>query len=551
MRIRQKIKSARSTLAIWIATGFLLPCTLNAWSQAVPPSANHDFRIAGRIVNSSTGEPLARAMIAALAEQDSHVVASVLSDADGNFVLEHLPAGKYPLTASKRGFRTAYYDEHEDFNSAIVTGDSQDTEHLQFQLAPAAILHGIVTGDGGDPVESASVMLFKRPDSSHPAERVTQVESAFTDDTGAYEFSNLSAGEYFVAVKGDPWFALHGRANRSPSNTSANLDVAYPITFFDSTIDQASAAPIALAEGRREEANVNLHAVPALHLTLPRSVRRGRDALRVEVNQSVFGTQIQSHGPDWLAFEQGNLEVTGVAPGHYELTHGDPPRTVELDAASDLEVDANAGTPYVSVTGTLHNTSGVSIDEDATLVLESSDATGSGSQFNSFARKGQFRFDSVLPGRWNLSVIVAGSGQDLPVIAVSKGTRAIAGNQIVVGEQPLNIAVTVSRAQTRIQGFARMNGKPAAGVMIVLVPREPAAYRALVRRDQSDSDGSFSLRDVPPGMYTVVAIQDGWKLDWRSRDVIAHYLAGGISVNVSEGPEPVVRLSQPVAAVPR
>ena len=32
----------------------------------------------------------------------------------------------------------------------------------------------------------------------------------------------------------------------------------------------------------------------------------------------------------------------------------------------------------------------------------------------------------------------------------------------------------------------------------------------LIRRDQSDSDGSFALRDVVPGQYTVVAIQDGW-----------------------------------------
>jgi hypothetical protein len=146
---------------------------------------------------------------------------------------------------------------------------------------------------------------------------------------------------------------------------------------------------------------------------------------------------------------------------------------------------------------------------------------------------------------------VAGSGQQLPVIAVARGARAIGGNQIVVGEQPLSISVIVSRAQTRIQGFARSNGKPATGVMIVLVPHERSAYRALVRRDQSDSDGSFSLRDVPPGQYTVVAIDDGWKLDWRSRDAIARYLPNGTPVTVGEAPEPVVRLPQPVTATPR
>ena len=82
--------------------------------------------------------------------------------------------------------------------------------------------------------------------------------------------------------------------------------------------------------------------------------------------------------------------------------------------------------------------------------------------------------------------------------------------------------------------------------MIVLVPKEPRAYQALVRRDQSDSDGSFSLRDVPAGRYTVVAIEDGWKLEWQRREVIARYLPGGVAVTISEGSGAIVYLTDPV-----
>ena len=82
--------------------------------------------------------------------------------------------------------------------------------------------------------------------------------------------------------------------------------------------------------------------------------------------------------------------------------------------------------------------------------------------------------------------------------------------------------------------------------MIVLVPRQPSAYRALVRRDQSDSDGSFSLRDVPPGRYTVIAIQNGWKLDWTDRELMARYLSGGVGVTVSDQAGGAVRLSDAV-----
>ena len=86
---------------------------------------------------------------------------------------------------------------------------------------------------------------------------------------------------------------------------------------------------------------------------------------------------------------------------------------------------------------------------------------------------------------------------------------------------------------------------------MVLVPREPGAYRALVRRDQSDSDGSFSLRDVPAGRYTVVAIEDGWKLDWRDRSVVARYLPGGVPVTVSEQAGAVVELEKAVGVQAR
>jgi len=38
----------------------------------------------------------------------------------------------------------------------------------------------------------------------------------------------------------------------------------------------------------------------------------------------------------------------------------------------------------------------------------------------------------------------------------------------------------------------------------------------LVRRDQSDSDGIFTLHSVVAGQYTVVAISDGWDLEWAA-----------------------------------
>jgi len=82
--------------------------------------------------------------------------------------------------------------------------------------------------------------------------------------------------------------------------------------------------------------------------------------------------------------------------------------------------------------------------------------------------------------------------------------------------------------------------------MVVLAPRQLAALEGLARRDQSDSDGSFVLHDVVPGQYTLIAIEDGWVLDWTDPEVIRRYLPGGIPVTVTESSGKLLTLDVPV-----
>jgi hypothetical protein len=97
-----------------------------------------------------------------------------------------------------------------------------------------------VTGDGGDPVEGAQVMLFQKPRDREPGAKIVQVDTSIGDDTGAYEFDNLRDGEYLLAVKAEPWYAMHGAGSQQGAVNPA-LDVAYPITFYDSTTEEAAA----------------------------------------------------------------------------------------------------------------------------------------------------------------------------------------------------------------------------------------------------------------------------------------------------------------------
>jgi hypothetical protein len=74
--------------------------------------------------------------------------------------------------------------------------------------------------------------------------------------------------------------------------------------------------------------------------------------------------------------------------------------------------------------------------------------------------------------------------------------------------------VTIVGGQTVVEGVAKHNGKGAPCAMIVMVPNNPEDNGELFLRDQSDLDGTFSLGTVIPGEYTIVAIENGWDLNW-------------------------------------
>jgi hypothetical protein len=266
-------------------------------STAVPtadkPTAAHLYRIAGTVVNAATGDAVPQATASLLSSDNRHIVATAACDSDGRFAFDALPAGKYSLMASKRGYIAASYHQHELYSSAIVTGDGEQTEDLTLRNNPEASLQIDVTDEAGDAVDKARILCFLRQHGYGIAERIIAISSSITDDSGTVHIYNLPPGDYFVAVTAQPWYAMHGSASPGAASiapaVNPALDVAYPVTFFDNVTDEASATPIALAAGAHERVSIILQPMPALHLYVP--VPQGQeDALPPpKLRQSIFG----------------------------------------------------------------------------------------------------------------------------------------------------------------------------------------------------------------------------------------------------------------------
>ena len=124
--------------------------------------------------------------------------------------------------------------------------------------------------------------------------------------------------------------------------------------------------------------------------------------------------------------------------------------------------------------------------------------------------------------------IMTSSSDDLFIGSVTATGAKMAGRTLQIGSSDaVKLNIMVSAGAGKIEGVALRDGKPQSGAMILLVPQDPENNLPLFRRDQSDSDGSFTLATVLPGRYTLLALEKGWDLQWGDAAVLKPFLANG------------------------
>lgn len=596
------------------------------------------FRIAGIVVDSVTGQPLEGADVNISPVTNLEDQQTVLTSSTGRFLFANLLSGKYRLMASRRGYAKQAFHEHEAFSTAVVVGPGLDSEHISFPLAPSSVITGVVTDDWGDPVRDAKVLLFQQStfDGSRALRNINQTT---TDDQGRYRFAHLLSGSYAVAVYARPWYAknlsdllsqtesnlqsvdssgdqeqsvrglvqvIREAIAQSPSGTL--FDVVYPITFFPNATNLAEATRFALAPGATETADIQLRAVPSVHLRvrvpiqppIPVTITTQQEdsqptsnpgesttdvaqvesipdvALAVKIGQS-YTDQIE---PARKQIAPGIVELSGIPPGQVEVnmmtgsivnmmtgqeeslvSHGK-----SLNVSGDAEIDLSTQGDSAAVSGKVISSqfsqataaakqtppdpaaSGDPARERTAVDQATSEEAEMMQALRERVSDATLTFRSVQTGE-SYSATVSGQGKfsfaasALPVgsyevefseqtglrVSFLEATRAaVSGRTIdIPASQPVTLTVHAAEANCTLSGMALKNGKPVAGAMVLLVPQDPGHDMSLYHRDQSDSDGSFSMSPLFPGRYILLAIENGWDLEWADPKVMFQYLPAG------------------------
>ena len=519
------------------------------------------YHIRGTMVDALSGRVLARARVTIALIGEDPLARVVVTGDDGRFDFHDLAAGRYELSARCRGYATRKYLQHGEFASAIVTGLGKNTEEIRFALVPGATISGEVTDESGESVRHARVRLMMK-DLRDGRRTNDFVDEAQTNDQGAYRFSGLNAGTYWIAVDATPWYAHGVVLNYSRSDApqelraekqfaereeDAPLDVAYATTYFGNATEMDAAAPIEVKAGDAALADVFLRPVPAARLRVLTDGNHG--ILEWRGGQASF-SQMQGLGTDGAGSQL--LTVTGLPPGAAKITTTE--HATENDDGMNLGLvrmktmmisgDTEIAVPVEGEGSTISGTMNLYRPAASTRVMELEIRGVGGTQTDVaiVPADGKFKFSSgrFAAGEYEMAVrepegavVVGMTASGATVVEQKVAGQKVAGAKLVIGaESDVRMAVTVAVGSTRVRGVAAKDGAGVEGAMMLLVPLDFGGPVGLYRRDQSDSDGSFEFGNVAEGNYLVVGIADGWELEWGKAEVLAKYLARGTKVVV-------------------
>lgn len=513
----------------------LLTFALVPWAKAAqqPEQIARAWRISGKVVDARSGAPLTRCSVQIDPVADGGASQTLATGDDGQFLFDGLAQGKYQLTASKRGYLTQAYEEHDNLSTAIAVGPELKSEGLIFNLILQAVISGVITDERGEPVRGAQVRLFK--DQDHLGLRSTEQSQAVeTDDRGTYELSHIDPGNYYVAVSAHPWYAQRAQPTQSTDqqeDDSSALDVAYPTTFYPQVTDSDAATPIPVKGGERIQADITLTAQQAVRfrIRLPVQDPEHAGAYSVAISQSLFG-QMENVGAPTQSVRDGGMEIAGVLPGHYEftLTHtepgGSPPETTRFSGevtGGSTELVPGDAESEVTVVGKVTSLDG-KIPSGIITFRPTQQRHLYAAGLN---QAGEFNV-KVPPGDYE----IVGQIPQMYLARIRSQDGELKGHVLPVraGSAP-KLEIIASRGFGQIDGVAERGGQPVGGVMVLLVPDDNPI---LFRRDQSDSDGTFTLGNIVPGRYRLLAVERGWELEWANRNVLDAFLKKSIPIEV-------------------
>jgi hypothetical protein len=489
---------------------------------------------------------------------------AIVDDA-GAFVFDGLPSGRYTLTAAKEGYVTAAYGaKRPERPGGTVVLRAGESRGIALRLQHGAVITGTVLDSDGEPVSGITVSaLTWRYMIATGERRPVTVGTADTDDRGVYRIYGLAAGEYVVHAvprvsAGDAQVASDQEINRALAGLRQNSafrsrpgiapaplplppaesrkSVRLASVFYPGTTVATRAKPIDLGPAEERAAvDFQLEYVPTAAVGGIAS-----EAASIVLMPSAQSAPWISNVRGTRAGSDGRFTFSGVPPGEYTLlamastpmtswppgvlkaaqtevvVNGDDIAGISLALQSGLTVSGRV--VFDGDTPPLLAIPGLRLPVPAFMPLGLTTVPLPSVQLH---EQNRFTVAGILPGVYRMASNAAGIRTPLAgwwLKSIMANGRDVLDSAIELRADSDDVIVTFSDRASELGGrVSDGSGEAWIDGFVVVFSVDHAMWFFNSRRiagARPNSEGRYTVRNLPPGDYLVAASDDILTGEW-------------------------------------
>jgi hypothetical protein len=542
-----QLKSVHRSRALLIA---VLPLALaSAVPQAQQPlAAPASYSVRGTVINSVTGQPVARALVS-LAQDEA-----MLTDSNGQFSFDNVAAGGYSVSVGKPGFQgrggamggmirgNSFHPLRPGPPQRIQVGP--DTPSVTLIIMPLATIAGHVTLSTADPADGIRIEAFgRRIEDGRP--RWSLAGMSRTRSDGSFRIANLEPGSYRLSTTASLDGPGGGLDSRKPV-------WGYPSLYYPGTTDVSGAGLLAVGAGQQVEADITL--VRQQFFPVTAVVHRSSDTpANFEILDSggretgLFARLNRQDGTVHSAIPNGTWTLEAHAFGKSTEWGSTTFQVNGAPVTFAISLQPIAHIPVIIRRDFSNSDTAQPAGAGAGMGIELTNAD----EMRSAGGGGMTQSENGGSSEWELRMSEAGrywvKADAFPpayISSVTSGGVDLGSNPLVVvpGSTAPAVEVTLRDDGGTISGMvssqeAGTTSPNAAGeplqVWVYAIPLFSTA--TTLRNVMANSDGHFSFYTVVPGSYRVVACDAQQEIDFHSPEGLAAWAGKGQTVTVDPG----------------
>ncbi len=498
----------------------LLPAAAVLHVTAQAPKQQGTAVITGRVTMGGKGA--ANVMVALYPMEfspDRSAVTRGTTDAEGNYRLTGVPAGRYNIVAITPAYIGTSENMFGGTGKAINVADGETVEKIDFALQRGGVITGRVREDDGSPVIGERIQLNAVGQQGNPRGFFSDNPFMYeTDDRGVYRLYGIAPGKYTVSVgeameEGSVRFGFGGRGY-------------YSRTFYPGTTDASKATVIEIGEGTE---------VTNADIMLGRKSRSFTATGRVvdESGKPVAGAQVghgalvndgkDMGGSGWgsLSDSEGRFRLDGLLPGRYAAFVWSEGNAENYSEASKFEITDGDVSGLEIVVRRGASLSGVAVMEGTTdpkilaKLSQLSIAVGiqtTGLSVPSFgiikiAPDGSFRATGLRPGKARVYVIGYPPQPNITLARVERDGVPQQEIEITQGANISGVRVVFEYGSGIIRGQVTIaNGPLPEGARLAVNARrrgDEPGFGYMSHGVEADARGRFVMEGLPTGEYEI------------------------------------------------